>query len=196
PKKDDGTRPVGPRRGDRDGEREGEKKKPPAPKVEAAPAEDHSLEKWPGIVADRRLVYRDVLLALADAYLRTDRAPDAANALGPLIEAWPQDRAGLALRAQAKLAANDPKGAVADLTVAIAASPDDATLYRDRGAASYLAGDLEAARADLEKAIAQGLEDGRPALAYLGLVHLRAGRFKAARAALNAASTSVDSGPN
>ncbi len=189
PKKDDGTRKVGPRRGDRDGEggpRDVKPKDPPKP--DAPPAEDHSQEKWPGIVSDRRLVFRDILLALADAYLKTDRAKDAAAALDPLIAAWPQDKTGLALRAQAKLASGDGAGAVQDLGTAITANPDDATLVTARGIANYVANDLDAARADLEKAIAAGLEDPRLAQAHLGLVHLRCGRFKAAKVALDAAN--------
>ncbi len=190
-KKDDGTRPIGPRRGDRDGEGGNRDKKPVVqPKIEAVPSEDHSQEKWPGIVSDRRLVYREVLLALAEAYIKTDRAADAVAALGPLVEAWPQDKAGLALRARARLAVGDSKGAVLDLAPAIAAYPEDAALIRDRGIASYVAGDLDAAKADLEKALAQGLDDPRSAHAHLGFVHLRRGFFKAAKAAFDAASSS------
>jgi tetratricopeptide (TPR) repeat protein len=186
--KGDGTRPV--RRGDRNGaDPNGNPPKAPPVKQEAVPLEDHAQEKWPGIPADRRLVYRDVLLSLGEAYMKTDRPTDAVTALGPVIECWPQDKAGLMLRAQAKVLTGDAKGAVSDLGPAIAAYPEDASLLRDRGIASYAAGDLDAARVDLEKSLALGIDDPRPVQAHLGLVHLRAGRFPEAKTAFDAASS-------
>jgi tetratricopeptide (TPR) repeat protein len=193
PEKKDGTRPVGGgRRGDRDGEG-GPRDKKPAPKApDPVPTEDHGAEVWPGITNERRLVFRDVLLALGEALVKTDRPEDAIDALGPLALAYPQDRVGLPLRAQARLQSGDSRGAAQDLTQALGGAPDDAALLRDRGIASYGAGDLDAAKTDLERAVAGSLEDPRSAQAHLGLVLIRMGKWKAAADALTKADQTPD----
>ena len=167
----------------------------PADNTPALAPEDKSAEKWPGLSPAQRDLYREVLLTQAEALLQAGRAAEVGAALVPLLEAFPQHRQAVALSAEAKLLIGDAKGAIEDFNRVIAVAPKDAAAVRDRGIANYAAGQLDAAKEDLEKAIDLGLDDPRPARAHLGLVHLRAGRFHAAEAALKAANQPEDFAP-
>ncbi|HBP21182.1 MAG TPA: hypothetical protein DEA08_25770, partial [Planctomycetes bacterium] len=165
---------------------------------QAAPASDNSDELLPGLSSADRQLYRRCLGDQAEVALAAGVDQVARGAYERRLAVWPEDGPASAGLARILSRVGERQAGIDQLGRALTVTPTDRGLLLLRGRLRYLQRSFGEAQADLERALQAAANDpleARPIQVALGLVHLAAGRLKAARPLLEAADAEPGYGP-